>query len=63
MHKAISEEISETVYDAFQVCEEFNFLSKLEGTDMVAIDAVYHHKCLTSMKNRSRSIKLKTIKR
>ena len=50
MHKASSEEISETVYDAFQVCEEFNLLSKLEGTDMVAIDAVYHHKCLTSRK-------------
>ncbi len=34
--------------------EDTALLTKLAAGDMIAIDAVYHHKCLCSLYNRAR---------
>ena len=53
-HNAMTKEVTEKVRSALRICEEFQLLAKIADTDLIAIDAKYHHLCLVSLYNRTR---------
>ena len=54
LHKASTFEIDNKVRKYATELHDTKLLSKLAGGDMVAIDAVYHTKCLVAFYNRAR---------
>lgn len=60
LHKASTFEVDRRVRECALELHDTELLSKLACGDMVAIDAMYHVKCLVSLYNRSRKLKKKS---
>ncbi len=54
LHKASTYNIDANVRKCALEVEDTAVLTKLAAGDMIAIDTVYHHKCLCSLYNRAR---------
>ena len=59
LHNCTTLEIDKTLRDMATCLQDFELLSRIEGGDLVAIEAKYHLKCLTKYRNRYRGVKRK----
>ena len=60
LHRASTLEIDRKVRESARKLERDDLLAKLSAGDMVAIDALYHAKCLSSLYNDVRTLENKS---
>jgi len=57
IHEAATFQVNEHVYACAVLLEDTKPLAKLRTTDMVALEAKYHTRCLVDLYNRARKAK------